>query len=163
MSNVARNSAAQSLMNHAREMRSNHLSGIDTVRNLGQEETARTQAKMDAKNQQRMNAAAQSRNLPAQILSMTNEAPYPGLPYEREAQYVAPPLRSAAGERYAYNRMHPRTNQQGGIAGSFLNSLNHPNPNGGGIPTQGVGAGASMVGTSVDPMREVLRNVMGTR
>lgn len=137
MANVARNSAAQSLMSHARERRQNHLQGINTIRGLGGEETARTQEKMNVMNAQRANAAANSRNLPAQLLAMTNEAPYPALPYDQSPTYVAPPIRSRAGELYAQTKMNAGTAAPSG-GSDLLNS--------------GVNLGST-----------ILQNVLGTR
>jgi len=138
MANVARNSAAQSLMSHAREKRQNHLQGINTIRGLGGEETARTQEKMNVMNAQRANAAANSRNLPAQLLAMTNEAPYPGLPYDQAPTYVAPPIRSRAGEMYAQTKMN----------------------SGAGTPSSG---GSDLLNTGVNAASTILQNVLGTR
>lgn len=138
MANVARNSAAQSLMSHAREKRQNHLQGINTIRGLGGEETARTQEKMNAMNAQRAKAAANSRNLPAQLLAMTNEAPYPGLPYDQAPTYVAPPIRSRAGEMYAQTKMN----------------------SGAGAPSSG---GSDLLNTGVNAASTILQNVLGTR
>jgi hypothetical protein len=141
MANVARNSAAQSLMSHAREKRQNHLQGINTIRGLGGEETARTQEKMNVINAQRANAAANSRNLPAQLLAMTNEAPYPALPYDQAPTYVAPPIRSRAGEMYAQTKM----NAGAGAAA--------PPPSG----------GSDLLNTGMNAASTILQNVLGTK